>query len=125
MILGLGIDNVTISNVDRFLQNPEYAKDIFTEKEIDIAEKRNDPTDFYAGRFAAKQAIRKCLEPVVGKDVFDNLSVETLSREDGSPLVVLKNELKKAAEEAGIVEVRVSISTEGDLATAISIAQSK
>ena len=125
MILGLGIDNVTISSVDRFLQNPDYAKDIFTDKEIALAEEAGDSTDFFAGRFAAKQAIKKALEPIVGRDLFNYLLVETTKRNDGSTVVTLKGDLKKAVEAAGVDEVRVTISTEGDLATAISLAQSK
>ena len=125
MILGLGIDNVTISSVDRFLQNPDYAKDIFTENEIALAQEAGDATDFFAGRFAAKQAIKKALEPLVGRDVYNYLLVETLKREDGSPVVTLFGDLKKAVEKAGVDEVRVTTSTEGDLATAFAIAQNK
>ena len=38
MILSIGIDTVTISNVERFLRHPEYADEIFTEKEQKLAE---------------------------------------------------------------------------------------
>lgn len=122
MILGLGIDTVTISQVEGFLQKEEYAQDIFTEEENELAAESRDVVDFFSGRFAAKQAVRKALEPVIHTEV-DYLSVSIMKREDSSPVAVFHGELAELVKKAGVREVRVSITTEGDAATSIAIAQ--
>lgn len=124
MILGLGVDTVTISSVERFLQNPSYASDIFTDSEQKQAEEYGDVIDFFAGRFAAKQAFKKCLMPIMKGLSFDHRMIEILRNSDGSPAVYVDSEeLTALLKEAGVEELLVSITTEGDSATAIAIAQ--
>ena len=123
MIKGIGVDSVTISSVERFLQNPTYADDIFTDAEKEMTENHNNPVDFLAGRFAAKQAAKKALSPLVGADVFDYLEVETLVNENNGLELNLLGDLKEAADKAGLITNCVSITTEGDIATAIVIVQ--
>ncbi|MBR0229755.1 MAG: holo-ACP synthase [Erysipelotrichaceae bacterium] len=122
MIIGLGIDTVTISQVDGFLQNPNYALDIFTETEIQQASESRDAADFLSGRFAAKQALRKALEPLI-HDTLDYLGVSIVKTDYSQPVAVFDGKLAQQVKEAGIREVKVSITTEGDAATSIVIAQ--
>lgn len=122
MIIGLGIDTVTISQVDGFLQNPNYALDIFTETEIQQASESRDAADFLSGRFAAKQALRKALEPLI-HDTLDYLGVSIVKTDYSQPVAVFDGQLAQQIKEAGIREVKVSITTEGDAATSIVIAQ--
>ena len=124
MILGLGIDTVTISNVERFLQNPAYATDIFTENENRKAEEYGDVIDYLSARFAGKQALKKCLAPFLGEFVFDYKMVEIQKHENGTQSVkVLDDDLAALIKKAGIKEIVISTTTEGDSATAIAIAQ--
>ncbi len=124
MILGIGIDTVTISNVERFLQNPAYADDIFTETENTKAEEFGDVIDYLSARFAGKQAVRKCLAPFLKGFDFDFRMIEILKQEDGTqPVTILSEELAAIIREAGIRQILVSTTTEGDNATAIAIAQ--
>jgi len=122
MILGLGIDTVTISQVEGFLQNPNYALDIFTETEIQQASESRDAADFLSGRFAAKQALRKALEPLI-HGTLDYLDVSIIKTDYSQPVAVFDGQLAQQIKEAGIREVKVSITTEGDAATSIVIAQ--
>ncbi|MBQ1505610.1 MAG: holo-ACP synthase [Erysipelotrichales bacterium] len=122
MILGVGIDNVTISVVDRFLGNPEYTKEIFTVKELELSNKAPNQLDFLAGRFAAKNAAWKALNHVTGKTL-DKEKIEILRKEDGTPYVSFNAYLKGALEGTSVKSFVVSITTEGDLATSIVIAQ--
>ena len=59
MVISIGIDTVTISNVERFLHNQQYVDDIFTEEEQRRARTRIYLLDTYARHFAAKQAVKK------------------------------------------------------------------
>ena len=124
MILGLGIDTVTISSVERFLQNPAYATDIFTENENRRAAENGDVIDYLSARFAGKQALRKCLAPFLGDFAFDYKMVEITKHGDGTQtVVILDDDLAIIVKKTGIKEIVISTTTEGDSATAIAIAQ--
>ncbi len=123
MILGLGIDQVTISTVEQFLKNPKYADDIFTEAEKELASQQGNPVDFFAARFAAKQAFKKCLAPFMNDKEFNYKMIEILKKEDGMPAVYVGDELAELLKAAGVEELQVSTTTEGDNATAIALAQ--
>ena len=96
MIIGLGIDTVTISQVDGFLQNPNYALDIFTETEIQQASESRDAADFLSGRFAAKQALRKALEPLI-HDTLDYLGVSIVKTDYSQPVAVFDGKFSPCA----------------------------
>ena len=124
MIYGVGIDSVTISVVERFLDNPEYAKDIFTDAEEKMADTQADRIDIFAGVYAAKSAVWKSVDHLIdGK--LDNIDIEVLEYEDGAPYVNITGRLKELLEPTGVSDIRVSIMTEGDTASAIAIAQGK
>ena len=124
MIYGVGIDSVTISVVERFLDNPEYAKDIFTDAEEKMADTQADRIDFFAGVYAAKSAVWKSVDHLIAGKL-DNIDIEVLEYEDGAPYVNITGRLKELLEPTGVSDIRVSITTEGDTASAIAIAQGK
>lgn len=122
MILSIGIDTVTISNVERFLKHPEYANEIFTEKEQKLAEEYGDVVDAYASSFAAKQAVKKVLDHFMDVDGLDLRRVEILKNK-GIPYVKPDKEIQKVLDEKGVKNIMVTITSEGDNATAFVIAQ--
>ncbi|MBQ9036368.1 MAG: holo-ACP synthase [Erysipelotrichaceae bacterium] len=122
MIFGVGIDSVTISVVERFLDNPEYAKDIFTDAEEALADEQSDRIDFFAGIYAAKSAVWKSVDHLIDGKLEKN-DIEVLEYEDGAPYVNINGNLKKLLKGTGVTDFRVSITTEGDIASAIVIAQ--
>ena len=124
MILGVGIDSVTISVVERFLDNPEYAKDIFTQTEEELAERQSDRIDFFAGRYAAKSAVWKSVDHLINGKL-EKVDIEVLEFEDGAPYVHIAGRLKDLLKGTGVNDFRVSITTEGDTASAIVVAQRK
>jgi holo-[acyl-carrier protein] synthase len=124
MIYGVGIDSVTISVVERFLDNPEYAKDIFTAAEEKLADTQADRIDFFAGVYAAKSAVWKSVDHLINGKL-DNIDIEVLEHEDGAPYVNITGRLKELLEGTGVKDFKVSITTEGDTASAIVIAQGK
>ena len=70
MVISIGIDTVTISNVERFLHNQQYVDDIFTEEEQRRARTRSSLLDTYARHFAAKQAVKKVLEHLMKTSLY-------------------------------------------------------
>ena len=122
MILSIGIDTVTISNVERFLGHPEYAEEIFTKKEQKQAEESGDIVDEYASSFAAKQAVKKVLDHFMDVEGLDLRRVEILKKK-GIPYVKPDADIMAVLALKGVKEIMVTITSEGDNATAFVIAQ--
>ncbi len=124
MLLSIGIDTVTVSDVERFLGRPNYVNTIFTDEENRLAREYNDTLDFYARRFAGKQAVKKALDHFVDVSNFDYHDVEILDTSEGIMYVRMAKNLKAALEERNVGDFLISVTSEGDLATAIVMAQS-
>lgn len=114
---------VDIREVERFLQSPAYAKHTFTEREQEEAGRRPKPAEYFAARFAAKEAVFKSIAHLTVKKGFDLRIVETLNREDGSPEVVMNEKLRSLLDEAGVQTLHISITTETDYAVAFVVAE--
>jgi len=61
MITGTGVDIIEIARVQRAIDRwgNDFLKHIFNDEEIAYAQKRKFPTQHYAARFAAKEAVYK------------------------------------------------------------------
>ena len=61
MILGTGIDIIEIARLQKAIDRwgESFLKHIFNEEEIEYAQKHKFPTQHYAARFAAKEAVYK------------------------------------------------------------------
>lgn len=63
MILGTGIDIIEIERIKKAINRwgKSFIEHIFREEEIAYAEKHQSPTQHYAVRFAAKEAVYKAV----------------------------------------------------------------
>ena len=61
MIIGIGIDIIEIGRIQKAIDRwgEDFLRHIFNKEEIEYAQKRKFPTQHYAARFAAKEAIYK------------------------------------------------------------------
>jgi len=61
MIIGTGIDIIEIERIQKAIDRwgDDFLKHVFNDEEIKYAQKRKFPTQHYAARFAAKEAIYK------------------------------------------------------------------
>jgi holo-[acyl-carrier protein] synthase len=87
---------------------------IFTEREIAYCSGKARPSQHFAARFAAKEAVIKCLGSL-GKRVFLN-QIEIANRKNGSPFVILNKKLSRH-------DISVSLSHSGGMAIAFAIAR--
>lgn len=122
MILGIGIDLVSIPRIERLLRNwgERFKKRVFSQEEIDNSQLYKRRSERFAANFAVKEAFFKA----VGKGSKGNirmLDVVVLRDEYGKPHVNLHGNARRIAEMAGIHSVHVSISHDGDYATAVVI----
>ena len=116
MILGIGNDIVEIERIEKAISNEKFIKRVYTEKEIEIIEKKGSKAASYAGRFSAKEAISKALG--TGVRDFNLTDIEILNDELGKPYVVLKNESKGRMVD---MRIEISISHSKEYATAVAV----
>lgn len=116
MILGIGNDIVEIERIEKAISNEKFIKRVYTEKEIEIIEKKGSKAASYAGRFSAKEAISKALG--TGVRDFNLTDIEILNDELGKPYVVLKNELKGRMVD---MRIEISISHSKEYGTAVAV----
>ena len=109
MISGIGVDIVEIDRVERALQRHPRLKDrLYTKAEQEYCESHARPQIHYALRFAAKEAVGKVLG--TGMSGLSWQDIEVARDEKGKPLPELSGAAAKAAEEAGIARIYLSLS---------------
>ncbi len=119
-----GTDIIEVKRIKKaILETKGFKEKVFTEKEIKIADTKNEKTsyEFYAGRFAAKEAIYKAVSKI--KDDFNFWEVEILNDKGNKnrPFVTFKNDELNNMHRAGILDIDISISHITDYATAIAV----
>ena len=126
MIRGVGVDMVSISEMRRLLDletaKGAFERRTFTPAEQDIASAHHNQAEYYATRFASKEAVTKAVAPLGPKAGYDLRIVETLNREDGSPYINITEPLESILKDVQVDTLHVSISTEGDFAVAFVVA---
>jgi len=62
-ILGIGVDIIEIERIQKAIDrwDDNFLEHIFCDEEIEYARKHKNPTQHFAGRFAAKEAILKAI----------------------------------------------------------------
>jgi holo-[acyl-carrier protein] synthase len=126
MILGIGTDIVEIERVSGVLERhgEAFKAKVFTAGELALAEPKAEPAAYFAGRWAAKEAVAKALGCGFGADC-GWLDVEIINNEAGKPEVSLHNAGAVTAQRMGVDVVHVSISHERSIATAYAVAEGR
>lgn len=110
-----GIDIIEIDRIAESIKKPEFIKKIFTAKEIALCTRKNE-AEFYAGRFAAKEAIFKALSYRIESDKIDWLDIEILAAENGRPVInFLNGKIKR-------YETKIDVSISHNKTTTVAVA---
>lgn len=122
MIVGVGIDSVSISRIAGLIEKygRRFLKKIFTEDEIAEGLGRRDSAQYFAARFAAREAFFKALGTGWGRGI-SLREVSVIREESGRPLLSLSNRALEAAESRGTSTTHISLSHEAGTAQAIVI----
>ncbi|OGV39125.1 MAG: hypothetical protein A2020_13610 [Lentisphaerae bacterium GWF2_45_14] len=122
MIAGVGTDIVEISRIKEMLEKSgdSFIERIFTEKERTEAVKRKNSPEYFAGRWAVKEALSKALGCGIGASC-EWKNIETLNNGDGKPGTILSGKALEAAARLEVAKVHVSISHEKDYACAFIV----
>ncbi len=123
-MIGIGVDLVEL---DRFrvslARTPGLITRCFTEDEQAYSRARRDPTERFAVRFAAKEAVMKAMG--VGLGAVRMVDIEVVRASSGRPSLVLHGSAAELAESQGIVEWKITLTHTRHLAEAIAVALGK
>ncbi len=125
MILGVGVDLVSIERIGKVYQKfPErFPERIFTAREkksFKARGARSHPMAALAARFAAKEAVLKAIGCGIGPAALKE--VEILTSPGRRPQVMLHGEAFRLAGERNIADVLISMTHEATMACAFAVA---
>ena len=93
-IVGNGVDIIKNSRIKNLIKNPKFLSRIFSVNEIKDSKKIKNKTNFFAKRFAAKEAFVKSIGIGFRKGInFKDISVK--KNKLGKPIIIYNNKVKK------------------------------
>ena len=122
-IIGNGVDIIKNSRINKSLKIKGFLNRIFTKKEIKQGKKLNNKINFYAKRFAAKEAFVKAIGTGFRSDI-NFIDIEINNRKNGKPYISLSKKLKNFLKKKFKIEkykVHLSLSDEKDYSVAFVI----
>jgi holo-[acyl-carrier protein] synthase len=120
-VIGIGVDLCEIDRMRAALdRTPSLRPRLFTDEEQAYCDRRRDPTERYAARFAAKEAVLKAMGVGVGACKWREIEVATAS--SGAPSVLLHGGAQRLADERGIAQWRLTMTHTHRVAEAIAVA---
>jgi holo-[acyl-carrier protein] synthase len=115
MIIGIGVDVVAVSRFkDQLTKAPALRERLFTAAERELSIRS------LAARFAAKEAVAKALGAPAGMN-WQHCSIEVDAA--GAPRVVVTGTVAQVADAQGVSTWHLSLSHDGDVATAMVVAE--
>ncbi len=120
-LIGIGCDLVEVARVQGVIerQGERFLERVFTEGERAYCADKARPEPFYAGRFAAKEAVAKCFGTGIGEELgWKSISVAHGPR--GEPLVVLDAQAQAFLLRVGGDRILLSISHTDTMAMAMA-----
>lgn len=125
MIGGVGTDICALERIEKLLsglKRQHFLDRTFTDRELDLAPNSKAEIAFYAGRWAAKEALAKALGTGFGE--FCRWQEICIDRKDsGAPEVKLSGVTAQTADSLGLTNFHLSISHEKSHAIAFVIAE--
>lgn len=119
MILGTGVDIVSVDRVRRVLarQRARFTERVFTPEEQEYCNTHRDPAPHYAVRFAAKEALLKALGTGWTGGI-RWIDVEVRREEGKAPVIRIHGEAARIAAEMEVRAIHVSLSHSDENAVA-------
>jgi holo-[acyl-carrier protein] synthase len=120
-VIGIGVDLVEVDRMrDVLARTPTMVEKLFTPGEREYAQRAKDPTERYAARFAAKEAVLKALG--LGLGAADWHDIEVVKDDAGAPSVVLTGRARAASDAAGVSRWLLTLTHTDSMAEAIAVA---
>jgi len=125
MIRGVGMDIIEVRRIRQTLarHGDRFIRRVMTREEIALAPGGVARAPFFAGRWAAKEAISKMLGTGIGPGcAWTDICV--LNHPSGQPYVTLRGDAAATAAALGIAAIHISISHLNTLACACAVGES-
>ncbi len=125
MLVGIGLDVVELERIERiwFLYGEKFARRILHSQELALMPPEN-PVNFLAGRFAAKEAVSKALGTGFSGGIgFSDICVIRLN--SGQPQVDLFGKAACRMKHLGASRVFISISHSRQTAAAVAVLEAE
>ena len=126
-IFGIGVDLVKNQRIKQSIKKKGFIEKIFSKKEIGYSQKTSNKVNFFAKRFAAKEAFSKALGTGLrGGISFKN--IEILNDKMGKPYYYNSNNIKRIIYnrfKLRSYDLFLSISDETDYSVAFTVIQKK
>ena len=115
--MNLGVDIVLVDRINKILNSKKksrFLNKIFSRSEISDSKNRQNQSEYFSGRFAAKEAIKKALSSYDETGMHSFKALEILNSESGKPYVLINS--KKQS------NINISIAHDGNYAIAFCVA---
>ncbi len=122
-VIGNGVDIIKNSRINSSLKIKGFLNRIFTKNEIAQGKKIKNKINFYAKRFAAKEAFVKAIGTGFSSDINFN-DIEINNHKNGKPYILLSKKLKNLLKKKFKIQkykVHLSLSDEKDYSIAFVI----
>jgi holo-[acyl-carrier protein] synthase len=120
-LIGIGVDLVEVDRLRTTLaRTPSMIEKLFTPGERAYAQSANDPTQRFAARFAAKEAVMKALG--VGLGAVDWHDIEVVRSDEGAPTLVITGRALELAADLGVQQWKLTMTHTASMAEAIAVA---
>ncbi len=125
MTIGIGCDIVEHTTTKRLHwdSDTEVLQRLFSQQELNLYEAKKT-ISFLAGRFAAKEAILKCIGTGM-QDEISLIEIQILQGDFSKPNVVLSGKAKAISDELGIDFWHLSITHSENYSVAMAIAETR
>ena len=126
-IIGNGVDIIKNSRIDSSLKIKGFLNRIFTRKEIEQGKKLKNKINFYAKRFAAKEAFVKAIGTGFRSDI-NFIDIEIKNYKNGKPYISLSKKLNNFLQKKFKIQkykVFLSLSDEKDYSIAFVVIDKK
>ena len=126
-IIGNGVDIIKNSRINNSLKIKGFLNRIFTEKEIQQGKKLKNKINFYAKRFAAKEAFVKAIGTGFRSEI-NFIDIEIKNYKNGKPYISLSKKLNNYLQKKFKIQkykVFLSLSDEKDYSIAFVVIDKK
>ncbi|MGY0019300.1 holo-ACP synthase [Streptomyces sp. cg35] len=116
-----GMDLAEVSRIEELMiSQPELRERVFTTRELSYCYRHRRAGEHLAGRWAAKEAVLKCLGTGMGPRM-EWTDIEIVNDRGGRPRVRLHGEVEAVARSLGMHQIDISLSHSGGLAVAHAV----
>ena len=124
MIFATGIDIIEIERIQQAVgrSGQRFIERIFTDAEIEYCSNKKHSIQYYAARFAVKEAVYKALKPPKNTPLRWK-EIEVTHVDGVQPEVKLSGQTKSISEKAGITKISISLSHSIKFAAAVAVAE--